>query len=124
MMISKLDADLDQMTADWTKQLVDMVDDPITEKKLDLLPKNRRDVVKQFLNTKVFPGTVDADFVRSIQEALSDLSKVPVSMDELRKALSPEATALKVDELRNRFEQFLASKTKGKEPDKVRIVIE
>lgn len=124
MALSGLDTQLDAMLDSWTALLLEMLDDPATSSKLKLLSEERRKLVKEFTNKKELPQPLTADFVQAIKEALSDLSRVAIKGDDLKKALAPDTAAVKLDDLRSRFEKFLVEKTKGMETDKVRVVIE
>jgi len=55
---------------------------------------------------------------------LSGLIKVPVKSDDIRTALLSGGSPVTPVEMKRRFEEFLDDLTKGKEPGKVRIVLE
>jgi hypothetical protein len=74
--------------------------------------------------THVLPDDVSHDFVAALQEALSGLSKVTVTAEGLRAALLANGSPATVTELRKRFDDYLVELVKGKDPSKVRIVLE
>jgi len=55
---------------------------------------------------------------------LSGLTKVSVKIADLRDALLSGGSPATPEEMRKRFEEYLDGLTKGKEPGKVRIVLE
>jgi len=55
---------------------------------------------------------------------LSGLTKVSVKITDLRDALLAGGSPATPAEMRKRFEEYLDGLTKGKEPGKVRIVLE
>jgi hypothetical protein len=59
-----------------------------------------------------------------LQEVLSGLAKVSVKIGDLRDALLAGGSPATLGEMRKRFEEYLDGLTKGKEPAKVRIVLE
>jgi hypothetical protein len=64
------------------------------------------------------------DFIQALQEVLSGLTKVVVKKEDLRNALLEGGSPVTPDEMKRRFEEYLKQLTKGKEPGKVRIVLE
>ena len=69
-------------------------------------------------------GQPDQDFIHALQEVLSGLTKVSVKIGDLRDALLAGGSPATPAEMRKRFEEYLDRLTKGKEPGKVRIVLE
>ncbi len=67
---------------------------------------------------------MDQDFLQAMQEVLSGLSKVEVSLDSLHQALVSGGSPVTPTEMKKRFESYLEQLLRGKEPDKVRIVLE
>ena len=67
---------------------------------------------------------MSADIVRALQEAFSGLAKVVVKTDALRTALIAGGSPVTLTEIKKRFQDFLSEQTKGKDPSKVRIVLE
>lgn len=57
-------------------------------------------------------------------QALSGLTKVSNKMDDLRAAILAGGSPTTPAEMKKRFEEYLDQLTKGKEPGKVRIVLE
>ena len=67
---------------------------------------------------------LDQDFIHALGEVLSGLQKVPVKIADLRAALLSGGSPVTPAEMKQRFEDYLDQLTKGKEPGKVRIVLE
>lgn len=72
----------------------------------------------------MLPEDVNHIFVAALQEALSGLSKVIVTTEGLRAALLAGGLPVTVLELKKRFDDYLVEIAKGKDPSKVRIVLE
>jgi hypothetical protein len=122
--IRKLEDELDRLHEGWTKTLLDNLEDPTTQQNLSLLKPAPRKIVDAFLTARALPEEVNHDFVAALQEALSGLSKVIVTTEGLRTALLAAGSPATVTELKKRFDDYLVEIVKGKDPSKVRIVLE
>jgi len=122
--LTAIDDELDTLLASWTRTLLENVEDPTTSASLDLLSAEHRCQIDRFLSTRELPDTLDAGFIQAAQEALSGLSKVVVTADSLRAALLDGGSPATTTELKTRFDGYLSGLTKGKDPGKVRIVLE
>jgi hypothetical protein len=119
-----LEDELEKLHDAWTKTLLSNLEDPTTQQNLSLLKPAARKIVDGFLKARSVPDDVTHDFVAALQEALSGLTKVVVTTDGLRSALLAGGSPATVPELRKRFDDFLVEISKGKDPQKVRVVLE
>jgi hypothetical protein len=122
--LDNLDDKLDQMIDEWTKMLLDNLDDPTTRKNLDLLAPAERNLIDTFLKERKLPENLSQDFIHAIQEVLSGLCKITFKMDDLRLNLFKGGAPATPAELKKRFEEYIDELTKGYEQGKVRIVLE
>lgn len=122
--LESLDHELDKLVANWTRTLLANLEDPTTKGNLDLLKSEPRKLVNSFIKSRELPYDLGQDFIDALSEVLSGLQKVPVKTADLRAALLSGGSPATPDELKKRFEGFLDELTKGKEPGKVRIVLE
>ena len=122
--LDKLDNDLYNIVENWVKTLLDNLEYPITQSNLDLLKTDEKMAVDQFINSKQLPDPLDNDFIHSVKQALSGLKKVSINMTELQTALQKNGGPSTPDEMKKRFIEFVDALTKGKDPAKVRIVLE
>ncbi|MDO9228848.1 MAG: DUF6079 family protein [Syntrophales bacterium] len=123
-MLDALDGELDKLVENWTQTLLANLEDPTTKGNLSLLRPEPRKLVDGFIKKRTMPDDLDQDFIHALQEALSGLIKVPVKIADLRDALLSGGSPATPAEMRKRFEEYLDHLTKGKEPGKVRIVLE
>jgi len=133
-MLNALDLDLDKLVDNWTQTLLANLEDPTTKGNLSLLKPGQRRLVDGFIKKRALPelpaegrteaGDLDQDFIHALQEVLSGLIKVSIKASELRDALLSGGSPATPAEMRKRFEEYLDGLTKGKEPGKVRIVLE
>ena len=108
----------------WTKTLLDNLDDPIARKSIKLLPEAQKAAVDAFLKAKKLPEKISNDLVQGMQQALLGLVAIPVKPAELLDALSDGGAPCTVEQIQTRFEEFVTKITRGKEQSKVRLVID
>lgn len=123
-MIDQMDAQLDAMVAAWTSTILSNLEDPITQANMDLLKIDDREPLEAFIKSKELPVPLDSNFVHALKEVLSGLVKVTVNAQELQQALQVTDGPATPAEMKKRFEEYIDQLTKGKDPAKVRIVVE
>jgi len=122
--LDALDGELDKLIENWSQTLLANLEDPTTKGNLSLLKPEPRKLVDGFIKKRTLPDDLDQDFIHALQEVLSGLTKVSVKIADLRDALLSGGSPATPAEMRKRFEEYLDGLTKGKEPGKVRIVLE
>jgi hypothetical protein len=123
-MIDQMDAQLDAMVAAWTSSILSHLEDPITQANMDLLKIDDREPLEAFIKSKELPAPLDSHFVHALKEVLSGLVKVTVKSQELQQALQVTDGPATPAEMKKRFEAYIDQLTKGKDPAKVRMVME
>jgi hypothetical protein len=124
IVLDQIDQQLDGLSENWTKTLVENLDDPTAKKSIKLLPDEQKAAVNAFLKSKKLPEKISNDLVQSIQQALSGLVAIPVRLNELLDALSDGGAPCTVEQIQARFKEFVQKITRGKEQSKVRLVID
>lgn len=122
--LEQIDEQLDGMQENWTKTLLENLDDPTAKKSISLLPDDQKSAVNAFLKSKALPDKISNEFVQGIQQALSGLVAISVRPADLVDALSDGGAPCTVEQIQARFEDFVTKLTRGKEPSKVRLVID
>ncbi|UCH96958.1 MAG: ATP-binding protein, partial [Candidatus Aminicenantes bacterium] len=122
--LDHLDDELDKMLDEWKLTLLLNLEEPGTRSNIELLKPNDRDMLVEFINSSELPRDYGPDFIRILREVLSGLIKVTIKVEDLRKALLTGGAPVTPDELKNRFEKYLAELTRDKDAGKVRIVLE
>ena len=123
-MLDQLDEELDKMLEGWCETILNNLEDPITQSNLDLLKANARKTVDTFVESRALPDPLDGEFVNALREVLSGLIKVSIKTNDLQKALKINSGPSTPSEIKKRFDEYVDGLTKGKDPAKVRIVIE
>jgi energy-coupling factor transporter ATP-binding protein EcfA2 len=122
--LDQIDQQIDGLLENWTKTLLDNLDDPTAKKSIKLLPDEQREAVNAFLKGKKLPEKISNDLVQGMQQALSGLIAIPVKPADLLDALSEGGAPCTVEQIQARFGEFVQKITRGKEPSKVRLVID
>ena len=122
--LGNLDQELDRMLESWTKTLYENLMDPTIEEQLNLLKPEQKTLIEDFKEETVFSGPITHEFITAMREALQELQKVTMSMEDLRNALSEGGGAVTMDDLKKRFDDHLDGLAKGKDRAKVRVVLE
>jgi predicted ATPase len=122
--LAALDEELDELIESWTQTLLSNLEDPTTRENLSLLKVESKKHIDKLLKDRQLPARPSQTFIHALQEALLGLIKVVIKQDDLRAALLAGGSPATPAEMRKRFEEYLDTVTKGKEPGKVRIVLE
>ncbi len=122
--LSQMESELESLHADWTKTLLTNLEDPTTKGNLGLLKPDQKKLVEALLKGRKLPADLSHDFIKAVQEVLSGLQKVTVRTENLKGALLAGGSPCTLQEAKKRFDEHLSDLAKGKDPAKVRIVIE
>ena len=123
-MIDQMEAQLDAMVVTWTSTILSNLEDPITQANMDLLKIDDREPLENFIRSRELPVPLDSNFVHALKEVFSGLVKVTVKAQELQQALQVTDGPATPAEMKKRFEAYIDQLTKGKDPAKVRIILE
>ncbi|HAT8643599.1 DUF6079 family protein [Legionella pneumophila] len=122
--INQLDEQLDTMVSNWISTILNNLEDPITQEHMDLLKIDDRKPLESFIKSRELPIPLDNNFVHAVKEVLSGLVKVTINTHELQNALAVTDGPATPVEMKKRFEEYIDQLTKGKDPAKVRILLE
>jgi hypothetical protein len=123
-LLVQMDGQLDQMIGQWTATLLNNLEDPVIQANVnELLHEDDTALVQDFISTRELPQPIDSNFVQIIKEVLSGLQKIPVKRSELIEKLAELGPASPA-EFKELLNDYVDSLTKGKDPAKVRIVLE
>lgn len=123
-MLNQLEVDLERLYEDWEKTLIANLEDPTVKENIQLLRAEQQETLEQVVRERQLPYPIETSFLKSVQEVLSGMEKVPVTTDGLKAALAEGGTPCTVSEFKQRFDEYVQSLTRGKDPKKVRIVLE
>jgi hypothetical protein len=122
--LAHLDAELDNLVENWVQSLLTNLEDPTTQEAIQLLSPKSRKLVMEFKKKGALPDDLSQSFIKALKDVLSGLIKVPVRLEDLKSAIFAGGSPATPEEMKNRFEAYIDRLSKGKEPGKVRIVLE
>jgi hypothetical protein len=96
--------------------------DPTVQENLELLGDDAREMVNEFLEQNKLPEDVTGTFVKTLQELFSGLERVTIDRKDL--ILAAGGTPCTVEEFRRRFEEYVGSLIKDRDPKRIRIILE
>ena len=123
-MIEQMDEKLDTLLENWTKTILENLEDPITQANMNLLKAEERGTLEAFIKNKTLPDPMSIDFVNALQEGLSGLVKVSIKFDDLQRTIAGGGGPATPDELKKRFVDYIDTLTRGKDQAKVRMVFD
>lgn len=122
--LNQIDQLLDTTIASWTEMLIQNLKDEHTQESISLLSEKDKTLLEEFIKGKELPDKVDDNFVRILKEVLAGLTKVTINLDEIRRVISKAGGSITPAELKRILDQYIDSLTHGKNPQRVRIVLE
>lgn len=122
--MDKLDEQLENMVDNWTSVLLSNLENPVTQSNIDLLKKDEKKVIDNFIKSGQLPCPADSNFVHALKEVLSGLLKVTLNVGDLQNALQASTGPGTPSEMKKRFEDYIDRLIKGKDQNRVRIVLE
>lgn len=123
--LKALDVELDELVDSWAQTLLDNLEDPMTQANLtEVVKPEYRARIEAFLGEQRLPEALDSEFIAAVQEALAGLIKITIRLDDLKAALLKGGSPMTQIDYRKRLDEHLNDLLKGKDVQKVRIVIE
>nr|MDA3907005.1 DUF6079 family protein [Bacteroidales bacterium] len=119
--VKQLKSDLNDLVEQWIDTLKETLDDPMVKKKIDLLDKSLQKLLSDFKVGKISLDKVNALHIRNaIMDLHKGLEKVEVSIEGMKSSFNKPLTP---DESIEAFKAYIDQVTKGKERDKIRIIL-
>jgi hypothetical protein len=123
--LGDLDEVLDGIVRGWTETLRSNLEDPTVFGNIELVSDaaGKREI-EGFLKKKQLPDPVSPAFVKALQEVLSGLQPLTLGGADIKTALSDGGLPCTITDLRERFDRYVSSLTKGKDSTKLRVFVE
>ena len=122
--LSQIDQMLDDSIASWTEMLIQNLKDEHSQESITLLSEKDKAIIDEFIQNKELPDKVDDNFVNILKAVLAGLTKVTINLDEIRRVISNAGGSITPAELKRVLDKYIDSLTQGKNPQRVRIVLE
>ena len=113
---------IDTLLVEWTKTLLNTISDPLVIVQKDYLSPEQKKMIEEFLETKELPATIDNFFIGSINALLQGFEPVIINTEELMHKID-EIGPCDVDKFKNKLMDIISGYTKGKDKEKLRIVV-
>lgn len=107
---------------EWERTLVDAVREPDTQEKIGALGPQQRAIIERLGHDRRLPDDVGLSFVGAVNAALERFVRRNATAADLWRALFPTSSPATVEELRNRFDDFLRRLADGSEGRPIRVV--
>ena len=119
--IKELKESLNELLEDWIQILKNTLDDPMVQKKINLLDVRAVDLLGKFKSGMVGLSKENALIIRdAIMDLHKGLEKVELSLDDMKSSFNKPLTP---DEAIEAFKTYIDQIAKGKERDKIRIIL-
>lgn len=119
--IDQLKIDLNELLNQWIETLKDILDDPIAIKNLALLDASESKLLSDFKTDKIKIAKDNALRIRkAIMNLHEGLEKVELSLDGMKAKFNKPLTP---DDAIDAFRSYIDQVSKGKERDKIRIIL-
>lgn len=119
--IAALKTELKQLLENWEQTLKDTLEDPIVKKNLSLLDATQAKLLKDFKENNI---ALSKDNVRKIVNAVMDLHKGLIKFELTIENLKTQFNKpLTPDDAIDAFKAYIDTISKGKERDKIRIIL-
>ena len=120
--LDNLEDRIDALVAEWTKQLMDTITDPIVLSQKEYLSAQQAKVIDEFIASGSLPQRVDDFFVKSIQALLKNYEPVVIEIEDLVQKLD-ELPPLDEATFKAKLNDIISAYTKGKDATTLRIVV-
>ena len=120
--LDNLEDRIDALVAEWTKQLMDTITDPIVLSQKEYLSAQQAKVIDEFIASGSLPQRVDDFFVKSIQALLKNYEPVVIEIEDLVQKLD-ELPPLDEMTFKAKLNDIIYAYTKGKDATTLRIVV-
>ncbi|MFZ4402036.1 MAG: DUF6079 family protein [Bacteroidales bacterium] len=119
--VKQIKSNLNDLVEQWIATLKDTLEDPMVKKKMNLLDQSLQTLLADFKEGKI---TLAKDNALRIRNAIMDLhkglEKVEVSIEGMKATFNKPLTP---DEAIDAFKTYIDQLAKGKERDKIRIIL-
>jgi hypothetical protein len=109
---------------EWTDTLLNELKTVKESEQWILIESDKRVLLETFLKDENLPEEISSEFLAAVEEALSGLEKVSLNFDNLQDSIIAGGFPVTLMELQRRIDRYLQETTQGKNPHKIRIVLE
>ena len=122
--LQEADGALDRWTREWVDILSDALSTPTAQQSLALMSPEERGPLEALRDHRSLPDPLDEPFLQTLAQTLQGLERVTLLPEDILQALTLPGMPCTVEDLRQRFERLLQERLAGKDPARVRVVID
>ncbi|MGV8103392.1 MAG: DUF6079 family protein [Mesotoga sp.] len=125
LVLDGLDRELDGIFDSWKKTILANLKDPVVSENIELLEPGGKSLIEKFIDAKQLKEELvnNPAFTKALTEVFSTLEKIELTTEELQERLFGDHAPKTPQEMRKRFEELIEEKTRGKDVNKVRIIL-
>jgi hypothetical protein len=112
-----------EMLTTWRDTLHDNLNDPELAEQIGLLSASQRKTIKAFSDSGQFPDPITDEFVSAVDHVFRRFEIRSIDARDMLKHLFPGDAAAAPDELRERFDEYVAAATANASQDRVRVIL-
>lgn len=121
--LNLLEEKVNNLYEEWTNILINSLEDPLILENKNLLTKEQQEVIDKVIREESLPDVIDTFFVQTFNTLFSELDKVTINIDELENIILSMGPCT-VSELKSRLNKFVDNISKGKDINKLRIIMQ
>lgn len=120
--LDELEERMDNLLAEWTKTLLNTIDDPLVLDQKKYLTTDQQSAMDAFLKAKKLPEKIDNFFMGAIEALLQGFEPVTISANDMIDKLDAIGPC-DVDTFKARVNSLVDGYTRGKDKEKLRIIV-
>jgi len=120
--VNDLEERINKLLCEWAVTLHNAITDPLTSSQKKFLTKEQQKVIDNFEKDDKLPDVVDQFFVNTVKDLLKGFETVTLESTELIDELTALG-ACDADTFKKKIESIIESVSKGKDKEKLRIII-
>ncbi len=121
--LEQIEVRANDMLGTWRETLRDNLNDPELAEQIGLLTSGQRTMIDAFRDSGKLPDPLADDFVSAVDQVFRRFEIRTIDSGSLLKHLFPGDAAAAPDELRDRFDEYVAAATANAAQDRVRIIL-
>jgi hypothetical protein len=106
---------------DWEQQLLKALEDSIIAENMKYLKPDEKREIEEFISNKKLPEVISSNFINAINQLMEGFDKIELKSEDLKEII-PKGP-ITVDEFKDAIDKYINNLLKGKQKDKVRILI-
>lgn len=119
--IENFQEEIENLYKSWTKQILDDIQDK--KENINLLDPEDLKIIENILDNGELPDTINENTVNAINNLLKDIQIEDINIQNLFDTITQDKDTLKVDELKNKLNDYIEEKTRDFDKNQLRIRI-